>query len=101
MQNRRSRRASTSNRIGMALVAVVVLLLIAVLLMRSMTLRKKIQHYNASNTALEEQIRAEEERTQQLAALPAYVESDEYIERLAREKFGLVYEDEIIFKPAQ
>ena len=56
MQNRQTRRASTSNRIGMALVAVVVLLLIAVLLMRSMTLRGKIKHYTASNAALQEQI---------------------------------------------
>ena len=28
----------------------------------------------------------------------AYMQTDEYIENAAREKFGLVYEDEIIFK---
>ena len=98
MQKRQTRRASTSNRIGMIVVAVVVGLLIAVLLMRSLSLQKKINTTYASNVALEQQIREEEERTQQLQSLPAYVNSDEYIERLAREKFGLVYEDEILFK---
>ena len=84
MQKRQTRRASTSNRIGMIVVAVVVGLLIAVLLMRSLSLQKKINTTYASNVALEQQIREEEERTQQLQSLPAYVNSDEYIERLAR-----------------
>ena len=101
MQKRQTRRASTSNRIGMIVVATVVGLLIALLLMRSLSLQKKINTIHASNAVLEEQIKEEQERTKQLQSLPAYVNSDDYIERLAREKFGLVYEDEVIFKPAQ
>ena len=29
------------------------------------------------------------------------MKTDEYIEDVAREKFGLVYDNEIIFKPAE
>lgn len=50
---------------------------------------------------MEEQILEEQVRAEELKKLPEYTQSQEYIERTAREKFGLVYPDEIIFKAAE
>ena len=50
---------------------------------------------------LQNKIDAEEDRTQDLADLEAYMQTDEYAEQVAKDKLGLVYEDEIIFKPEE
>ena len=94
----RRKRASTSNRIGMVVIAMVVMILIAVMLSQSAQMKKKISSYQASNQALEEQIRVEQDRAEDLKSLPEYIASDEYVEKTAREKFGLVYEDEVIYQ---
>ena len=101
MNTRQRRRASSSNRAGMLVVAVVVAILVAALLMQSIKLNHRIVSYRSSNAALETRIQEEKDRMEELKKLPQYVESDEYIEKAAREKFGLVYDDEIIFKPEE
>ena len=45
---------------------------------------------------LQNKIDAEEARTQDIADLEAYMQTDEYAEQVAKDKLGLVYEDEII-----
>ena len=85
----------------MGIIALVVTLLIAALLMQSIKLNRRIVSYRSSNAALETRIQEEKDRAEELKKLPDYVESDEYIEKAAREKFGLVYDDEIIFKPEE
>ncbi len=92
---------ASSSRFGMAVICMVVLLLIAVLLVQRFELSRKIVAYTAENERLEELIDAEKERARELEKLPAYVQSDEYIEKVAREKFGLVYPDELLFKPEE
>ena len=41
----------------------------------------------------------EKNRTVEIADYRAYIETKSYIEEIAREVLGLVYKDEIIFKP--
>ena len=94
MASRQRKRASAGNRAGMGVIAVVVTLLIVVLLMQSAKISRKISAFEASNASLETRIQEEKDRSEELKTLPDYVESDEYIEKAAREKFGLVYEDE-------
>ncbi len=94
----RKKKASTSNRVGMVVIAMVVMILIAVMLSQSAQMKKKISSYKASNQALEEQIQVERDRAEGLKSLPDYISSDEYVEKTAREKFGLVYEDEVIYQ---
>ena len=50
---------------------------------------------------LQNKIDAEEARTQDIADLEAYMQTDEYAEQVCKDKLGLVYEDEIIFKPEE
>ena len=49
---------------------------------------------------LAEQIDDEKARTKEIEAMQDYIQSDEYTEKIAKEKIGLVKENEIIFKEA-
>ena len=75
-----------------------VILLIAVVSANSVTLRAKEKAYRAQEQELEEQIEQEKARASEIDDLEGYVGTDEYIEEVAREKLGLVYQNEIIFK---
>ena len=92
------RRASTDNRIGMAVIAGIVTILIVVMLVQSHTLKNKIVLYQTQNAQLAQSIDEETGRKEELEKLPSYIASDAFVEKTAREKFGLVYADEIIFK---
>lgn len=94
----RRRRPSKSNRRGMAAIAVVVLILLVTLMVQSQKLKDSNRQYESQKAELEQQIRDEEFRTGEIENLKDYVNSREYIEKIAREKLGLVYEDDIIFK---
>ena len=48
--------------------------------------------------ALSQQIEEEQARTQEIEDLKQYMLTDEYAEQAAREKLGLVKENEIIFR---
>ena len=53
-------------------------------------LEKQIAEYR-------EKIRMEQEEQERLLKEKEYIQSDMYIEKVAREKLGLVKEDEIVF----
>ena len=92
------RRASTGNIIGMIVVAAIVSLLIIVMLVMSHNLNEKVKAYKTRNAELALSIEEEMGRTEELKTLPDYIASDAFVEKTAREKFGLVYADEIIFQ---
>ena len=48
-------------------------------------------------TAISKQIEAEKERQLELQSRQSYYESDEYIEKVAREQLGLVKSGELVF----
>ena len=47
------------------------------------------------------QIEEEKQRTDDITALKEYMQTDEYIEKTAREKLGMVKDNEILFKESQ
>ena len=96
----RSKSRAGGSQIAVVIITLAVALLITVLLIQRHSLSDKIVKYNDEIEILQDQIDAEKERSLELEKLPAYVDSYEYIEKVAREKFGLVYEDEILFKAA-
>lgn len=50
---------------------------------------------------LKAQIEEQENRKQELVELKKYTQTKKYAEEVAKDKLGLVYEDEIIFKPKE
>ena len=95
------RRASKSNRRGMVAIAGIVAVLLVGLLMQSQTLSRQNAAYEARKEELEQQIQDEKVRAGEIEEMEDYVDSDEYIEKIAREKLGLVYSDDIIFQPGE
>lgn len=61
-------------------------------------LRQRNQIYQNREKALKEAIAEEEARAEEIKALEAYTKTKKYVEDVAKDKLGLVYEDEIIFK---
>ena len=86
------------NRLGMILVTVVVLMLCLVLTVSMMSLNKKRDGYIERQESLQRQIDAENKRTQDLEEYEKYTKTAAYVEEVAKDKLGLVYEDEIVFQ---
>jgi cell division protein DivIC len=79
-------------------IAGIVAILLVTLLVKSQTLKAQNTVYESRKAELEQQIRDEELYAEEIENLKDYVNSTEYIEQIARDKLGLVYSDEIIFK---
>lgn len=99
-KNRAIRRRSRLNKHKSSVLGIsgVILLLVAVVSVSSMSLLARNQLYKEQEAELEAQIQEEEERTKEIEQMEEYVGTNEYIEQTARDKLGLIYENEIIFK---
>jgi cell division protein DivIC len=78
----------------------VVIILMLVLLVQGSRMKRRIADIEENTRILEEQIDEEELRTWEIEMLNEYMQSDEYIEQTAKDKLGLVNDNEIIFKEA-
>lgn len=95
---RRRKKPSSSNRRGMAAIAAIVMILLVGLLVQSQKLSAQNRQYELRKSELQQQIADEELRADEIGNLPDYLNSTEYIEKLARDKLGLVYRDEVLFQ---
>jgi len=90
--------ALKKNRSGMVLIIVIIAVLAVVLSVRCVMLSRQNQAYASEIEQLTEDITEEEGRTEKIKAYKKYTDSDSYVEKTAREKFGLVYPDEVIYR---
>lgn len=97
MAKNRQRR-KRSSKVGILSISFVVMCLFAVIAYKGQELKAKNEVYIAREASLKAQIQEEEERAEELREYSKYVKTKKYIEEIAREKLGLIYEDEIIFK---
>lgn len=88
----------TNNYPGMAAIALIVLVFLGWTMNESICLKEELTGYQAKLTVLEKELEEEEERTSQIKELEEYMQTDLYAEDVAREKFGLVKENEIVFE---
>lgn len=91
-------RKRRQNRLGMFLVMTVVLMLLLVVAIKSVELTAKQTTYATKEETLTKQIEEEEKRAQDLEEYRKYTKTKKYAEEVAKDKLGLVYEDEIVFK---
>ena len=87
----------------MALVGIifVVISLAVVVNLRGAALRQKDLSYQIKEENLNRMLAEEQERAKWLEEQRIYVQTKEYIEKVAKEKLGLVNPDEILLKPIQ
>ncbi|MCR4673017.1 MAG: septum formation initiator family protein [Lachnospiraceae bacterium] len=97
---RKSSIKNTKSQHGasMKLIAVLVIAVCSVLGFRTWRVNQETKQYAEVRDVLIEEIKEEEARTGELEERAEYLSSDKYIEDVAREKLGLIYEDEIIFR---
>jgi cell division protein DivIC len=98
IRTRRQKKNRLSNRMGILAISLIVLMLCVVISIKAVDLKDKQAELAAREAALEEQIQEEEARTAEIEEEKVYRTTKQYIEQVAKEKLGLVYEDEIIFR---
>ena len=82
----------------MFLVSLVVLMIMVVVAVRSVELQRKIDGYDMQIAGLNAQIEPENTRTDQIEEYRKYTQTKAYVEEVAKDKLGLVYEGEILFQ---
>ena len=98
MAGRAAYRKKKQNKFGMFLVTTVVAMMLIVVLIKSIELKQKLDAYQEKERVLTEQIAEEEKRSEEIAEYEKYTHTKKYIEEVAKDKLGLIHEDEIIFR---
>ena len=62
-------------------------------------LEEKNADYQAQITELQSQIDDENKRSDELSEYEKYVKTKKFVDEIAKNKFGLIYPDELVFKP--
>ena len=92
------RRKKYKRKTGTGLILVLVLMIFGTVRYARANLDDRRAELLERQQEVEKQLAEEEERSSQIADLSAYVQTKKFIEETSREKLGLVYEDEVIFK---
>ena len=100
MALQKSASHNEQNKLSMGLAAVVVGILIVVIMVACFGLHQRLVKNRERIGELESEIAKEEQRAEDIEEYRKYTETREYIEEVAREKLGLVYEGEVSFKEA-
>lgn len=86
------------NRVAMIVITFVLCVLLSVLLVEGNRLSGRIDSNNQRVTQLEQQLAEENERTEEISQMQDEMQSDEYLEKIAKERLGLIKDNEIVFK---
>lgn len=99
MTARERRKRKQSNRRHLILALVLVVMVGGLISFRVMDMEKQNRQYAAKQEELQKKIEEEDERTQELNEYREYTKTKEFAEKVAKEKFGLLYDNELKFKP--
>ena len=91
-------RKRHQNRFSMFLVTLVVLMIMVVVAVDSVELHSNIDEQTSKEAELLAQKEAEEVRAEEIEEYRKYTQTKRYVEEVAKDKLGLVYEGEILFK---
>ena len=76
----------------------VVAILFIAMMTKSISVEKQLSQYQQELEKLDNKMTEETERTKEIDDMKEYMETDEYAEEVARDKLGLVKDNEIVFK---
>ncbi len=94
----RYKRRGFQNKAGIILTTTVVLFLVVAVSIKGYGLKQKANELQDKEALLQQQIEEEQARSEDIAEFERYTHTRKYIEDTAKEKLGLVYPGEIIFK---
>lgn len=76
----------------------VVAILFIAMMTQSISVEKQLSQYQQELEELDNKMTEETERTKEIDDMKEYMETNEYAEEVARDKLGLVKDNEIVFK---
>jgi len=91
-------RKKKSNKLGIFVTVVASLAIVVAISFQNNKLEQKLEKLKLEEENYQELLDKEQDRTAELEEKAKYVKTKAYIEETAK-KLGLVYPDEIIFKP--
>lgn len=97
-REQRKKRQKRSAILGMVFAMLVVVGLGILLWNGKKNIEAKNVEYEKQIVELQEQVNDEQKRTDELNEYKKYIQTKKFVEEVAKDKFGLVYPDEIIFK---
>ena len=100
-RQKKKKKENLNNRLALVGITMVVLSLAVTVQVKGNELRATEKQLIIQEQNLEAQVKAEEERAARLEEQRVYVQTKEYIEKVAKEKLGLVNRGEVILKPSE
>ncbi|MDR0964696.1 MAG: septum formation initiator family protein [Clostridium sp.] len=100
-QERAQYQKNRTNRLSIFLISVIVLLIFAVVFYGRKDLQGKIAARTAEQEALEERYADLQQEAKEIDEYRTYTQTMKFVEETAKNKLGLVYEDEIIIREAK
>ncbi len=94
----RRKRQKRSAILGMVFAILVVIGLGILLWNGKKNIEAKNVEYEKEISQLQAQVDSEQKRTDELNEYKKYIQTKKFVEEVAKDKFGLVYPDEIIFR---
>ena len=94
-------RKRQQNKFSMLLVTMVLVMIMVVVSISGRKLREKIDAVSETQTRYERLLQEEEKRKQDIEEFGKYTQTKKYVEEVAQDKLGLVYEGDISFKQEQ
>lgn len=95
---KKSKVKKRSNRLVGVIICILVLGICTVFLVRTKELKAQNEAASKELEQLQEALQEEEDRTELLEEYAKYVNTKQYVEDMAREKLGLIYPGELVFK---
>lgn len=92
------RKKKRSGRIGGISIVFMLIILLGALGVKGLELRQQNEEYKKQEEALKADLEEEKIRAREIEELSKYVQTKQYVEQVAKEKLGLIYKDETIFK---
>ena len=95
---KRKKSLAWQHKVSVLAISGVIVLLAIIVFVACVPLHKKNARLKEQEATLEEQLEEQEVRADEIEELEEYVGTDEYVEDVAKEKLGLINENEILFK---
>lgn len=98
IRNRRDKNGKTSNILVSGVICVLVLAICVVVYIRSNEIKAQNELKAQEISRIEQELEQEQLRAEELEEYSKFVNTKQFVEKMAREKFGLIYPGELIFK---
>ena len=100
-RRRRQKKHVRRHKRSMMLISMTIMMLVVIIFVSGLNLRAKNKAYQVQEAKLQQEIEEETARSEEIEELKGYVGTDKHIEEVAKEKLGLVFDGEILFRSQQ